>query len=68
MRTLQPHCRLKCKLRGETIGIFNGTMLVSENYGRSNANPSTFFVTPDELIYNYQTYAGKYKKIKLRTT
>ena len=33
-------------------------MIVSENNGRSIAADSTYLVTPDELIYNFQTYAG----------
>lgn len=52
---------LYCKLKGETVGLFNGTMIVSEDYGRSLSDPASFFVTPDESIYNYQTFAGKYQ-------
>jgi hypothetical protein len=49
---------LACKLQGSTIGIFNGSLIVSQDNGRSISDPKTFLVTPDELIYNFQTYAG----------
>ena len=50
---------LKCKLKGQTIGLFNGTMIVSEDFGRSYSDPSAFLVTPDEEIYNFQTFSGE---------
>ena len=49
---------MKCKLQGNTVAIFNSTILVSENNGRSIAASTTYLVTPNELIYNFQTYAG----------
>ena len=49
---------LACKLQGSTVGIFNGSLIVSQDNGRSISDPKTFLVTPDELIYNFQTYAG----------
>ena len=49
---------LKCKLQGNTVAIFNASLLVSQDNGRSVSDPSTYLVTPDELIYNFQTYAG----------
>ena len=55
---------LLCKLQGSTVGLFNGSLIVSQDNGRSIADSSTFLVTPDELIYNFQTYAGNKVKIK----
>ena len=49
---------LYCKIQGNTIGNINATILTSENNGRSLADKKTFFVTPDEQIYNFQTFAG----------
>ena len=54
---------LYCKLDNSEVGIFNTTMLVSENYGRSLASPSIFYATPDEKLYNYQSYAGNITKL-----
>ena len=48
---------LGCKLQGVTVALFNATILVSEDNGRSLTVPSAFFVTPGQLIYNFQTYA-----------
>ena len=49
-----------CLLQGQTVAIFNASILVSEDNGRSIANSNTYLVTPDQLIYNFQTYAGKF--------
>ena len=51
---------LLCKLQGSRVGIFNGCLIVSQDNGRSVSDPNSFLVTPDELIYNFQTYAGNY--------
>lgn len=34
-------------------------MLISEEYGRSQMASNSYFVTPDEKIYNFLTYPGK---------
>ncbi len=49
---------LGCQLQGQTVAIFNASILVSEDNGRSIASSNTYLVTPDQLIYNFQTYAG----------
>jgi hypothetical protein len=51
---------LRCKSENEEIGVFNVSMLVSEQYGRSLTAPENFFVTPNEMLYNVENYAGKY--------
>ena len=53
-----------CKLENSEVGVFNTTLLVSEEYGRSVAASAMYFVTPDEKIYNYQSFAGKLKNNK----
>jgi hypothetical protein len=37
---------------------------VSEEYGRSVAASAMYFVTPDEKIYNYQSFAGEFRNQK----
>jgi hypothetical protein len=49
---------LKCKLKGSSIGNYNVSLLVDEGNGRSDAANTTYYVSPDESIYNYQSYAG----------
>ncbi len=49
---------LTCRLKGSTIGIFNVSMIVSEDNGRSDEEDTMYYVTPGELLYNFQTYAG----------
>lgn len=46
-----------CKLENTEVGVFNSSLLVSSQYGRSLTSSSSYFVTPDEKIYNYQSYA-----------
>ncbi|CAF0710276.1 unnamed protein product [Brachionus calyciflorus] len=48
--------RITCKLEGSEINVFNASMLVSEQYGRSLTSRDAFFVSPDERIYNFQSY------------
>lgn len=49
---------LVCKLKGSQVGVFNASLLVSEDNGRSLSISTAFFVTPNEIIYNFQSYAG----------
>lgn len=46
-----------CKLENTEVGVFNNSLLVSSQYGRSLTSASIYYVTPDEKIYNYQSYA-----------
>ncbi len=48
-----------CKLQKPEVNYYNATILVSNNYGRSIADPDAFFVAPNDTLYNYQTYARK---------
>lgn len=48
---------LLCKLEGHEINVYNATVLVSEEYGRSLASSSIFYVSADEQIYNFESYA-----------
>ncbi len=49
---------VRCKNQNQEVGFFNLTMLVSEEYGRSQTLSSTYYVSPDEKIYNVERYAG----------
>ena len=49
-----------CKLDNSEVGVFNTSLLVSEEYGRSVVDSSMYYVTPDEKIYNYQSFAGEF--------
>jgi hypothetical protein len=47
-----------CKLGGAYIGLFNASILVDQDNGRSLTLGSNYLVTADEQIYNFLTYAG----------
>lgn len=47
---------LVCRFEGKEINYFNSTILVSEEFGRSKIVPQNFFVSPDEQIYNFNSY------------
>ena len=51
------HTQLYCKLDNSEVSVFNTTLLISEEYGRSLASASLYYVTSDEKIYNFQSYA-----------
>ena len=48
---------MKCRLDKPEIGYFRATMLVTNEYGRSKNGDQMSYVSPDENIYNFQTYA-----------
>lgn len=48
---------LLCKLEGNEVNLYNATVLVSEEFGRSLASPSIFYISADEEIYNFESYA-----------
>lgn len=48
---------LLCRLEGHEVNMYNATVLVSEQYGRSLASPSIFYISADEQIYNFESYA-----------
>jgi len=49
---------LRCKSENEQIGLFNVSMHVNENFGRATIAPENFLVTPNEILYNVENYAG----------
>ena len=51
---------LTCQANKPEISYFNVSMLVSNQYGRSVVSPSAFLVSPDDSLYNFQTFASKY--------
>ena len=48
---------LTCRLGGTEVNVYNFSMLINEQFGRSKMPPSTYLVSPDEKIYNFQTYS-----------
>lgn len=49
---------IKCYVNKPEVGYFRTSMLVSNQYGRSETSKDVFYVAPDENLYNFQTYAG----------
>lgn len=43
-------------MTGTQVGLFNVSMLVNNEFGRSLQSSSMFYATPDEKLYNYQAY------------
>ncbi|CAF3091006.1 unnamed protein product [Rotaria socialis] len=48
---------LKCSFEGNEIGIFNVSMLVTEQYGRSSISPNLYRVSAAGNLYTFQSYA-----------
>lgn len=48
---------MKCRLDKPEIGYFRASMLVTNEYGRSKNLDKMSYVSPDENVYNFQTYA-----------
>ena len=48
---------LVCKLEGQEVNMFNASVLVSEEFGRSLASSSIFYISADEKIHNFESYA-----------
>ncbi len=40
------------------IGVFNVSMLVTNQYGRSLVSPNLYRVSANENLYTFQSYAG----------
>ncbi|CAF1092534.1 unnamed protein product, partial [Didymodactylos carnosus] len=49
---------LECNFEGSEVGLFNLSMLVSNQYGRTLANSNLFQVSGSEQLYNFQSYAA----------
>jgi hypothetical protein len=41
-----------------SIGIFNASMLVTNQYGRSLVSSNLYRVSANEKLYHFQSYAG----------
>ena len=46
-----------CLANRPEINYFNASILVNNQYGRSLVNPNRFYVSPNDNLYNFQTYA-----------
>jgi hypothetical protein len=55
---------VKCQLQGQTVGLFNVSVRFNTGSSSRLSSPSSdsYLITPDQIIYNYQTYAGELKK------
>ncbi len=53
---------MTCQVIKPEVNYYKASILVTNQYGRSLASPNTFFVAPDENVYNFQTYAGNFNK------
>ena len=49
---------IRCKVENVEVGYFRASMLVSNEYGRALTSLAISYVSPDENVYNFQTYAG----------
>jgi len=48
---------LQCNFEGTEVGVFNVSMLISNEYGRALVSPSLYRVSATETLYNIQSYA-----------
>ncbi len=48
---------MRCRLDKPEIGYFTVSMLVNNEFGRSKTSSKLLFVSPDQKLYNFQTYA-----------
>lgn len=48
---------MKCRLDKPEIGYFRASMLITNEYGRSINDEKMSYVSPDENVYNFQTFA-----------
>lgn len=49
-----------CQLQKPEVNYFKSTILVSNEFGRSVASANMLYVSPDENLYHFQTYAGNW--------
>ncbi|CAM4838515.1 unnamed protein product [Rotaria magnacalcarata] len=49
--------QLTCRFESNEVGIFNVTMLVTNEYGRSSVDASLFRMSSTGQLYNFETYA-----------
>ncbi|CAF4332870.1 unnamed protein product, partial [Adineta steineri] len=48
---------LECNFEGTEVGLFNVSMLVTNEFGRALVDPSLYRVSADETFYTFQSYA-----------
>jgi hypothetical protein len=48
-----------CKANKPEINYFNASIIISNQYGRSLVSSNKFYVSPNDNLYNFQTYARK---------
>ncbi|CAF1300760.1 unnamed protein product, partial [Adineta ricciae] len=48
---------LQCFFEGTEVGLFNISMLITNQYGRSSVNSNLYRVSSNEALYNFQSYA-----------
>lgn len=49
--------KLQCSFDSNEVGIFNVSMIVTNEYGRSAVRSDLYRVSPTSQLYNFQTYA-----------
>ena len=50
---------IRCKLDRSEVGIYNASVLVNGEFGRSLTSNTAYYITPDEKPYNYLSFARK---------
>ncbi len=48
---------IRCKLDRSEVGIYNASVLVNGEFGRSTTSNTAYYITPDEKPYNYLSFA-----------
>ncbi len=46
-----------CRLERAEIGLYNASLLVNGEYGRSLTDPSLYLISPNDQPYNYLSYS-----------
>ena len=50
--------QMTCLNSAVQVGYFNASILVSNSFGRSLPAANIYLVSPNQVLYNYQSYAG----------
>jgi hypothetical protein len=53
---------IRCKLDRSEVGIYNASILVNGEFGRSLTSNTAYYITPDEKPYNFLSYARNFSK------
>ena len=56
---------MSCALNKPEVGYFKSNILVTNQYGRSLASPTLYYVSPDENVYNFETFARRFETLFL---